>query len=137
MPLPDRKTAFIEALTGSAVRLVSVPHPDRKVPEHAVNEDGTCVLRYSYGFHLPIDVTDAGVGCTLDFNKRPFPTYVPWAAVLALVEDETGAHMQWPLVVNARNMRPLVATTDAPEPEKPSGEPELPPVTRGGLSLVR
>lgn len=54
-------------------------------------------LDYGYGFQPPIPdltVDDEGITATLSFNRVPFRTFVPWAAVY-LIADFDGNGAVW------------------------------------------
>ena len=96
MPLPDRKTAFLSALEeGPVMVALAIDVPDVDVPTELA-KDGVLHLRYSYSFRNPMQATDDGIDSTLSFSGVHQHTFVPWGAVLAVIEETTGTMIQWP-----------------------------------------
>jgi hypothetical protein len=70
---------------------------DVRVPEF-LRRQPQLVLQV--GFDMPVPVPDLrvereGLGATLSFQRTPFPCWVPWRAVFALL-DEAGQGVIWP-----------------------------------------
>jgi stringent starvation protein B len=68
-----------------------------RVPEYLQRQPQ---LVLQVGFDMPVPVPDLrvereGLGATLSFQRTPFPCWVPWRAVFALL-DEGGQGVLWP-----------------------------------------
>jgi stringent starvation protein B len=68
-----------------------------RVPEYLQRQPQ---LVLQVGFDMPVPVPDLrvereGLGATLSFQRTPFPCWVPWDAVFALL-DEGGQGVLWP-----------------------------------------
>ncbi len=68
-----------------------------RVPDH-LRKQAQLVLQV--GLDMPIAIPDLrltseGVHATLSFQRTPFPCWIPWTAVFALL-DERGKGMLWP-----------------------------------------
>lgn len=59
-----------------------------RVPED--QKTAPLILEYGYSMAIPmpdLKLDDDGVSATLSFNRSPFATFVPWSAVIAVVQD--------------------------------------------------
>ncbi len=84
-------------------------------------------LDYGYNFEPPIPdlvVDDDGIHATLSFNRQPFATFVPWAAVY-LIADFDGNGAVWQEDIPADLM--VDGEGRAPKPRPPGSEPPEPP----------
>lgn len=89
----SKRLAFETAMDKGKTRLVFLmEHPEVDVPESAgtFSEDGKFLaLDYSHHFqNARINVTDRGVTAHLSFNGKRHKTFVPWAAVAAMFQDD-------------------------------------------------
>ncbi len=86
----EKQIAFEAALDRGKVRVVlTKEHPDVLVPPHAKSFASKLVaLDYSKQFHMPgFKVTDEGIRATLSFGGQPHRTFVPWDAVLTILQN--------------------------------------------------
>lgn len=105
MPLPSKRSLFEAALEPGAhvgtVLLCFREHPGVLLPadvadaHFAASPPRHCSLRYSYGFGIAIEVSDDGVAADLSFNHVDHPTFVPWEAVVGIVEEQSGTVVQF------------------------------------------
>ena len=83
----DFKTTFEDLLCHNGVALALDPSvAGVAMPPH-LRDRPHVVLQYELEPVVPIhdlDVTDEGVRATLSFDRQPWPTFVPWTAVLAM-----------------------------------------------------
>jgi stringent starvation protein B len=97
--LPPKKDVLLALLEQSTVRVhldpraaeVRVPSWFKKQPQLALD----------IGLNLPVPIRDLdlgeeGVSCTLSFNRSPHFCFVPWSAIFALVDQQSGRGMLWP-----------------------------------------
>jgi stringent starvation protein B len=96
--LPPKKDVALALLENSTLFLHLDPrHDEVKVPPW-FRRQPQLVLQVGLNMPVPIpdlNVDDAGVSCTLSFNRAPHFCFVPWAAIYALV-GEDGRGMVWP-----------------------------------------
>lgn len=98
----DLRGAFEAALASCfAVQLCFVRHRDLLVPEFAMpGPAGFSIFEYGLHLHLPIPdlkIDERGVTATLSFARFPYPTHVPWEAVVGI--------RGWPAEADS-NLRP-------------------------------
>jgi stringent starvation protein B len=96
--LPPKKDVALALLESSTVFL----HLDPRVEEVKVppwfKRQPQLVLQIGLNMPVPIhdlNLDDAGVSCTLSFNRMPHFCHVPWKAIYALVAED-GRGMLWP-----------------------------------------
>jgi stringent starvation protein B len=96
--LPPKKDVALTLLESSTVFL----HLDPRVEEVKVppwfKRQPQLVLQIGLNMPVPIhdlNLDDAGVSCTLSFNRTPHYCHVPWKAIYALVAED-GRGMLWP-----------------------------------------
>lgn len=125
MLLPPKKDVVLALLEQSSVYIhldprqkgVRVPPQFKKQPQ--------LVLQVGLNMPIPIrdlDIDDAGISCTLSFNRSPFHCVMPYASIFALV-GEDGRGMVWP-----DDVPPEVARQSQQSPktkERPGGRPRM------------
>ncbi len=107
--LPNKQQFFAMSLeqageVGTVMALVDPRNADLDMPGDVIAAaltTGVLVVRYSLRFGVPVDVQHDGVHCRLSFAGRPRPTFVPWTALLGIVEESTGAQLVWRQEENA------------------------------------
>jgi hypothetical protein len=114
--------------------------PDVSVPKWFVGQP-QLILQVGLNMAIPIPdlkVDDAGITCTLSFNRSPFWCRIPWTAVYALV-GEDGRGGVW-----AEDVPPEIQIQKKGRPSKPAApkrsKPTLSPVRgadRGGQGEPR
>ena len=96
--LPLKKDVALALLDGPSMLVHIDPRRRGVVVPTWFKKQPSLVLQIGLNLAVPIrdlEVTDAGISCTLSFNRSPFWCDLPWAAVYALVgEDRRG--MIWP-----------------------------------------
>lgn len=67
-----------------------------QVPDH-LKDRAQLILRVGYSLTPPININvdDAGITCTLSFNRSLFSCVLPWNAIFGMVGDD-GRAMLWP-----------------------------------------
>ncbi len=128
--LPDKQAISLAFLEETSVFLhldprrtgVSVPVSFTKQPQ----------LVLQVGLNMPVPIRDlalddAGVTCTLSFNRTPHYCVIPWTAIFAIVA-ENGRGMVWP-----DDVPPEVAAQLGPAGQKPAAAP--PAGSRGSATL--
>lgn len=97
--LPPKKDVLLALLEQSTVRVHLDPRPaDVRVPSWFKKQPQ---LALDIGLNLPVPIRDLdlgeeGVSCTLSFNRSPHFCFVPWSAIFALVDQQSGRGMLWP-----------------------------------------
>lgn len=99
-PNDDKRAAFEAAYDKGKVRVVfDMTVEGVEIPDAArkLSTDGRgLALDYSRTFHMPnFKVSDEGIGATLSFGNRPHWTFVPWAAVRVIKQNDVPLEM-WP-----------------------------------------
>jgi hypothetical protein len=87
--------------------------------------DGHVRLDYGYGLTPPIpdlEIGDEGIRATLSFNRAPFATFVPWAAVY-LIADYDGNGAVWQEDIPPDLLEGAAAEPPPPDPPKPDKKP--------------
>jgi stringent starvation protein B len=116
---PDKRAFFTHMLGEYAVVRVhfaglqeGVRMPDSKKNEYVI---------FEYGWNMPTPIQDLlpnahGIFATLLFSGTKFQTFVPWDAVFAIADKDSGKGIVWP-----SEMPPGLLTKDAtPAPARPS-----------------
>lgn len=75
--------------------VVDADHPDVYLPSRFTGRVGL-----DYGLNMAVPIPDMmpdehGVTATLSFSGRPFPTDVPWDAVVAICDADSGLGVSW------------------------------------------
>ena len=155
--LPPKKEVLSSLLEHSSVRLFLDPRRDGVVVPASFAKQAELVLRLGLDLRPPIPdlvIDDEGVRCTLSFNRTPFKCTLPWAAIYAVISDDTaeGLGSVWPddvpvgsqLVTPVKPKPRLAALRDPseleeappPRPARPrpqpaaAGRPVLPALAR-------
>lgn len=96
--LPPKKDVALALLEGAPTVFL---HLDARkdgvqVPEH-LKDRAQLILRVGYTLTPPININvdDAGITCTLSFNRSFFSCVLPWNAIFGMVGDD-GRAMLWP-----------------------------------------
>jgi stringent starvation protein B len=126
-PLPPKKEVALALLERSNDRGIFV-HLD---PRHAAvvvppwfKKQPQLVLQIGLNMPVPIPdlrLDDAGMSCTLSFNRSPFYCVVPWTSVFAMV-GEDGRGMVWPddvpaeVPLSRQGQQPSQGTQPQPSP---------------------
>jgi stringent starvation protein B len=98
VPLPPKKEVALALLERSSVHLHLDPRASGVVVPSGFKKQPQLVLQV--GLNMPVPIPDlrldeAGMSCTLSFNRAPFYCVVPWGSVYAMVGDD-GRGMVWP-----------------------------------------
>jgi len=123
--LPPKKDVALALLENATVFMHLDPrHEEVRVPPWFKRQP-QLVLQIGLNMPVPIldlSVDDAAVSCTLSFNRSPYPCYVPWKSIYALV-GEDGRGMVWP-----EDIPPEVAAqAQARAPDKAPAPPQPKP----------
>ena len=96
--LPPKKDVALALLDGAPTVFL---HLDARkdgvqVPDH-LKDRAQLILRVGYSLTPPININvdDAGITCTLSFNRSLFSCVLPWNAIFGMVGDD-GRAMLWP-----------------------------------------
>jgi len=116
--LPPKKEVALALLESSTVFL----HLDPRVEEVKVppwfKRQPQLVLQIGLNMPVPIhdlNLDEAGVSCTLSFNRAPHFCHVPWKAIYALVAED-GRGMLWPEDIPPEVSAQAHVRAQAPEP---------------------
>lgn len=117
---PDKRQLFEAFLRDGWVSLyLDARRAGVRLPP-ALTESPQVVLQYGHGMPVPIadlTVDGDGIGATLSFARTPHATFVPWAAVYALVcTDGRGVVFERDLPEGVRLAGPPPAPATAPGP---------------------
>jgi stringent starvation protein B len=96
--LPPKKDVALALLERSQVFIHLDPRQKGVVVPTHFRKQAQLVLQIGLEMPIPIpdlEIDDAGIGCTLSFNRAPFHCSLPWTAIFALVGDD-GRGMVWP-----------------------------------------
>jgi stringent starvation protein B len=98
VPLPPKKEVALALLERSSVHVHLDPRFEGVVVPAWFKKQPQLVLQI--GLNMPVPIPDlrldeAGMSCTLSFNRTPFFCVVPWGSVYAMV-GEDGRGMVWP-----------------------------------------
>ncbi len=136
-PLPPKKDVALALLERSTVFVHLDPRDDTAIVPPWFKKQPQLVLQIGLNMAVAIPdlrVDEAGLSCTLSFNRSPFHCVVPWGRVFALLGDD-GRGMVWPddlpaeLARPAPPPRPQVAL--APAPEEAPAKAKKGPAKRG------
>jgi hypothetical protein len=124
---PLKKLFFEQALTLGEVAVRFFPStPGVEIPEFI---DPMSVQAFIYGLNQPVpipdlDIGEEGIRGTLSIGRRPYMTFVPWTAVVAMGGVDFG--IVFP-VVEAQLAVESVSKEKAAEtaPSVPTGRPTL------------
>jgi hypothetical protein len=133
---PSKKEVMLALLDRAEARVhLDARHADVQLPER-FRAEPHLRLDYGYGFQPPIPdlaVDDDGISATLSFNRQPFRTFVPWAAVYLIADfDGNGAVWQEDIPGDLKldapppSAAPLPAQAEAPPPAQPEAPPKKP-----------
>ncbi|MBI3206117.1 MAG: hypothetical protein HYZ29_31565 [Myxococcales bacterium] len=96
--LPAKKDVVLALLEQSDVFVHLDPRPEEvRVPQW-FKKQAHLVLQIGLNLPVPIrdlEVSDDSISCTLSFNRSPFPCFLPWKSIYALVGSD-GRAMVWP-----------------------------------------
>ena len=96
--LPKKKDVALALLEQASVFVHLDPRTDKVFVPPWLKRQPQLVLQIGLNMAIPIpdlEVDDAGLSCTLSFNRSPHHCQIPWSAVFALVGDN-GRGMVWP-----------------------------------------
>jgi stringent starvation protein B len=96
--LPEKKDVALALLEQATVFVHLDPRNDKVFVPPWLKRQPQLVLQIGLNMAIPIpdlEVDEAGLSCTLSFNRSPHRCQIPWAAVFALVGDN-GRGMVWP-----------------------------------------
>jgi stringent starvation protein B len=96
--LPKKKDVALALLEQASVFVHLDPRMDKVFVPPWFKNKPQLVLQIGLNMAIPIpdlEVDDAGLSCTLSFNRSPHHCRIPWNAVFALVGDN-GRGMVWP-----------------------------------------
>lgn len=142
--LPKKKDVAVTLLEQASVFVHLDPRTDKVIVPPWLKRQPQLVLQIGLNMAIPIPdltVDDAGLSCTLSFNRSPHHCQIPWSAVFALVGDN-GRGMVWPDDVppevaaeaekqaRAAQAKAKIAAVPAPAPGAPAAEPEAKPAPR-------
>jgi stringent starvation protein B len=96
--LPKKKDVALALLEQASVFVHLDPRTDKVAVPAWLKRQPQLVLQIGLNMAIPIpdlEVDEAGLSCTLSFNRSPHHCQIPWGAVFALVGDN-GRGMVWP-----------------------------------------
>jgi stringent starvation protein B len=96
--LPKKKDVALALLEQASVFVHLDPRTDKVFVPSWLKRQPQLVLQIGLNMAIPIpdlEVDEAGLSCTLSFNRSPHHCQIPWQAVFALVGDN-GRGMVWP-----------------------------------------
>jgi stringent starvation protein B len=126
--LPPKKDVALALLERSQVFIHLDPRQKGVVVPTQFRKQPQLVLQIGLEMPIPIpdlEIDDAGIGCTLSFNRAPFHCSLPWSAIFALVGDD-GRGMVWPDDVPPEVSSQAQARA-APPSKRPRKAPEAAP----------
>ena len=84
-----KRLAFETLMDSGKVRVLFIQrHPDAIVPEKAQTDSSYLAFDYSKQFSMPgFKVSDEGIQAKLSFGGVTEYTFVPWDAVVALIQN--------------------------------------------------
>src|SRR4051794_12411955 len=97
-PPPSKKEQLLKLLERGSVFVHLDPRREGVAVPAWLAKKPQLVLQLGLNFPIPIrdlEIDDAGVRCTLSFNRAPFYCVLPWSAVYALVAED-GQVTVWP-----------------------------------------
>lgn len=133
--LPPKKDVALALLERSQVFIHLDPRQKGVVVPPHFRKQAQLVLQIGLEMPIPIpdlEIDDAGIGCTLSFNRAPFHCSLPWGSIFALVGDD-GRGMVWPDDVPPEVSSQAQARSAPPSkrPRKSPGEAPASPRKRG------
>ena len=96
--LPKKKDVAVALLEQASVFVHLDPRTEKVAVPPWLKRQPQLVLQIGLNMAIPIpdlEVDEAGLSCTLSFNRSPHHCQIPWNAVFALVGDN-GRGMVWP-----------------------------------------
>jgi hypothetical protein len=95
----DKRRFFNHMLTDVAIVRLHFHGLDEAV-RMPKSKKTLCVI-FEYGLNMPVPIPDlsiesSGVFAKLSFSGMQFQTFVPWDAVFAITDKETGRGIVWP-----------------------------------------
>lgn len=94
----SKKEVVLNLLRDSAVFIHLDPRRQGVVvPQHLIQRSHL-VLHIGLNMHVPIndlEVTDAGISCTLSFDRKPTFCHLPWSSIFALVTENDARGRVW------------------------------------------
>jgi stringent starvation protein B len=96
--LPKKKDVALALLEQASVFVHLDPRTEKVFVPPWLKRQPQLVLQIGLNMAIPIpdlEVDEAGLSCTLSFNRSPHHCQIPWNAVFALVGDN-GRGMVWP-----------------------------------------
>jgi stringent starvation protein B len=96
--LPKKKDVALALLEQASVFVHLDPRNDKVFVPPWFKRQPQLVLQIGLNMAIPIpdlEIDDAGLSCTLSFNRSPHKCQIPWSAVFALVGDNNRG-MVWP-----------------------------------------
>ncbi len=95
---PDKQTVMLELLKEAWVYVQIDPRREGVQLPDFLRQQPRVVLQYGYNMPVPIHdltVDERGISATLSFRRVPQATFIPWAAVFALTDDDQHGFV-WP-----------------------------------------
>lgn len=101
--LPSKRQIFESGLdqpsnlSGSVMVLFNLGWPGVSIDQAFYDsaEDGMLWFRYSLRFGVKLNVTESGIEASLSKGGVSYDTFVPWGAVVAVVEESTQTQVWW------------------------------------------
>ncbi len=81
--------------------------PGLNVPKNLRNEDH-CMVEIGLNMPIPIpdlELVERGVFATLSFSRNAFRCFIPWEAVFAMSDKDSGKGVAWPGSMPAETTR--------------------------------
>ncbi len=117
---PSKRDVLLALLQQSPTVFVSFdPRQERVVLPTHLRRTPRLLLQYGMNMTVPIpdlDVGTEGIGATLSFSGSPSWTFVPWAAVFAIICDDEKHGMVWEEDIPKELLQPR--PSEAPSPAK-------------------
>jgi hypothetical protein len=119
-PLPPKKEVALALLERSSVHVHLDPRAAGVVVPLFLKSQPQLVLQI--GLNMPVPIPDlrldeAGMTCTLSFNRSPFYCVIPWSSIFAMIGDD-GRGMIW-----KDDVPPEVAKPSQARPDRPAAAP--------------
>ena len=119
-PLPPKKEVALALLERSSVHVHLDPRAAGVVVPLFLKSQPQLVLQI--GLNMPVPIPDlrldeAGMTCTLSFNRAPFYCVIPWSSIFAMIGDD-GRGMIW-----KDDVPPEVAKPSQARPDRPATAP--------------
>jgi hypothetical protein len=119
-PLPPKKEVALALLERSSVHVHLDPRAAGVVVPLFLKSQPQLVLQIGLNMPVPIPdlrLDDAGMTCTLSFNRSPFYCVIPWGSIFAMIGDD-GRGMIW-----KDDVPPEVAKPSQARPDRPATAP--------------